>query len=513
VHLAGADGYEASVSRRGDDFFVQMIDPKWQYDVDTGAYHPPPNEPPPRMELRVSMVTGSHHMQAFWVPSGVDNGQFSVPFTYLLEDRRWVPRTEVFLHPPDERQQIQVWNVSCITCHSTAGQPLVTGGRGAVSRVAEMGIACEACHGSGEAHVAANRNPLRRYLHHLTGGGDPTIVNPARLPAKRASQVCGQCHALTELSDDIYRGAGKTYRAGDDLEVTQPLLSPLHPTPQLQNHVAEDPSYLRNYFWADGTIRVSSRDYTGMMESKCAAGGQLSCSSCHSLHQSDPAGLIAEGKDGDAACTGCHPAIGPQHSHHAAGSPGTRCYNCHMPYTVYGLLKGIRNHRIDSPRVTGRSGGSERPNACNLCHVDRSLGWAARSLQAWYGQPVPPGLTDETPAAVTWLLSGDAVQRAIAAWQFGWDGARKAARVDELVPFLVAALDDPYAAVRYVAGHALQQLDSSNDFDYLAQPEQRRNAAYKILGRWLAKPGRVAPAQIVDRLIRERDNTPVHAME
>jgi hypothetical protein len=87
------------------------------------------------------MVTGSHHMQAFWVPSEVGNGQLSLPFTYLFDDQRWVPRGDVFLHPPDARHQEQVWNVSCITCHTTGGQPgALVGGKEIASRVGEMGI-------------------------------------------------------------------------------------------------------------------------------------------------------------------------------------------------------------------------------------------------------------------------------------------------------------------------------------------------------------------------------------
>ncbi|HEX6837763.1 MAG TPA: hypothetical protein VF334_14385, partial [Polyangia bacterium] len=206
------------------------------------------------------------------------------------------------------------------------------------------------------------------------------------------------------------------------------------------------------------------------------------------------------------------------HTHHAVGSIGSQCTNCHMPYTVYGLLKGIRNHRIDSPHVTGRSGGSERPNACNLCHVDRSLGWAADALAKWYQQPVPPNVDRETPAAISWLLSGDAVLRAIAAWQFGWDGAKKAAPVADAVPYLAAALEDPYAAVRYVAGHALSKIDPANQFDYLAPLDDRARAAQEIMKRWLAaRPGRVQRAALIDSQIRglveKRDDSPVRAME
>jgi len=546
-------GSTIHLSRRGDDFFVEMVDPLWQYQVDIGRRAPAGRgEAAPRVERRISMVTGSHHMQAYWVPANAGNSQLSLPFTYLFDDHRWVPRSQVFLHPPEQdHYDEQVWNVSCIRCHTTAGQPLAL--RSADdppaaddwridSKLGENGIACEACHGPAEAHVAANQNPLRRYWQHLRGGGDPTIVNPARIPAARGAEVCGQCHSLTEISPDIELGKGKSYVAGDALEKTQPLLRPLHPSPELERHVAEDPLYLRNYFWGDGTIRVSSRDYSGMIESRCMTSEKLWCGSCHSLHESDPVNLLAKGKESDGGCLQCHADIGSNaaaHTHHRSESIGSRCENCHMPYTVYGLLKGIRNHRIDSPKVTGMTGGNERPNACNLCHVDRSTGWAAQQLERWYHQPAPAGLTsaadganaanaasaanaadaaDDTPAAIGWLLSGDAVLRALAAWQFGWDGARKTADTSAAVPYLVTALDDPYAAVRYVAGHTLQAILPGTKFDYLAPPEARQLAAAEILRGWLAQhPQTQEAAAAIDarikRLVEKRDNTPVRAME
>jgi len=510
------DLYDVRVFRRGDDFFADMVDPMWQFIVDQGGH---PDGPPPRVERRISMVTGSHHMQVYWVPAGTGNRQLTMPFTYLLEDQRWVSRGAVFLHPPDEHQPEQEWNSGCITCHSTGGQPRITSdGATADSRVGEMGIACEACHGPGEAHVAANHNPLRRYWLHLVGGGDPTIVNPARLPAPRAAQVCGQCHALMEFDEHaVFMGDGKKYVAGEDLEATQPLLRPIQHTPALAHHLAEDPLFLKNYFWADGTTRVSSRDYSGMIESKCMSGGKLWCGSCHEVHGDAPNNQLARGADGDSACVKCHPAIGAaveKHTHHAAGSVGSRCYNCHMPYTVYGLLKAIRNHRIDSPTVTGKRGGDERPNACNLCHLDRSLQWTADKLAAWYGQPVPPGL-DDTPAGPAWLLGGDAILRAVAAWQYGWAGAQAATDVKKQVPFLVTALADPYSAVRYVAGRSLARIDAANRFDYVAPPDELARAASEILGRWQSAGGGdlVAVEKLVSRLLEHRDDTRVRALE
>jgi predicted CXXCH cytochrome family protein len=498
-------GYDVKLSREGDDFMVEMVDPLWQYEIDFGQRAPQPL--PPRVKRRVSLVTGSHHMQAYWLSSEVGNGQLSLPFTYLFDDHRWVPRGEVFLHPPtNDRHQLQVWNVSCIRCHSTGGQPLaLVGGKEIQSKVAEIGIACEACHGPAAKHVDANQSPWRRYLLHLRGGRDDTIVNPAKLPADRSSQVCGQCHSITEVSEQIELGDGKPYVPGDDLEATMPLIRPI------QKHVSDDPLYMKGYFWADGTIRVSSRDYSGLIESKCMQSGKLACTTCHSLHDSDPDGLVAEGADGDGRCVGCHPKIDATHTHHAPGSAGSRCYNCHMPRTVYGLLKAIRNHRIDSPHVTGSTGGDARPNACNLCHVDKSLAWTAKTLGDWYKQPVVPGLSEE-PAAVEWLLSGDAVLRAIAAWHLG------EAKSQAAVPYLVAELADPYSAVRYVAIHALEKIDARVDVDYLASGDERKRAGDAIIARWakehpeLAKDENEINARIL-RLVDKRDDTPVRAME
>src|SRR4029078_8568217 len=97
------------------------------------------------------------------------------------------------------------------------------------------------------------------------------------------------------------------------------------------------------------------------------------------------------------------------HTHHEASSSGSRCYNCHMPHTTYGLLKAIRSHTIDIPSVAA-SVQVGRPNACNLCHGDQTLGWTARYLQEWYSI-APPDLEDDQrniSAAVLWALQGDA---------------------------------------------------------------------------------------------------------
>ena len=159
--------------------------------------------------------------------------------------------------------------------------------------------------------------------------------------------------------------------------------------------------------------------------------------------------------DGDEACLQCHEPLRADpaaHTRHAPESAGSRCYNCHMPYTSYGLLKAIRSHTVGSPSAA-ETAEVGRPNACNLCHLDKTLAWTAERLDAWYGVPAPPLRDgDRTVAAgLRWMLAGDAGQRALTAWSMGWGPAQEASGTTWMVPHLGEALGDPYDAVRFIA--------------------------------------------------------------
>jgi predicted CXXCH cytochrome family protein len=247
-------------------------------------------------------------------------------------------------------------------------------------------------------------------------------------------------------------------------------------------------------FWSDGQVRVSGREFTGMAESPCFQRGDLSCLSCHSMHDSDPNDQLLQGMGGDEACLQCHGAFRgkiSEHTRHAVGSSGSSCYSCHMPHTTYGLLTAMRSHTIDSPRVVATL-QTGRPNACNLCHLDQTLAWTGEHLNRWYGQPLPSLLGDEAivSAAVLTALEGDAGQRALIAWSMGWEPAQEASGRGWLAPYLGHLLNDPYAAVRFVAQRSLRGLPGFGDFeyDYLASPMRRARARGRALDRWLAAP-------------------------
>jgi hypothetical protein len=425
--------------------------------------------------------------------------------------------------PPAHVSETGAWNGICIACHATNGQPQLDAPFGsrpvaaqiADTRAAEFGIACEACHGPGEAHARANRNPLRRYLLHFGNGRpDPTIVQPMRLDPQRASQVCGQCHAVWELYDaQAERQAnarGLPYRPGDDLAATRFIAQPTRnvDTPAMKTLLAEDASFIRDIFWSDGMVRATGREYNGLLESPCYKNATdsahtMTCFSCHTMHKTaDDARPTTEWADdqlapraiGNGACAPCH-RVADGHSHHRAGSTGSACDNCHMPHTTYGLLKTIRSHQISSPSVQATV-ATGRPNACNLCHLDKTLGWTAGYLEQWYGVSRPSLGDDEASvaASVLWLLKGDAGQRAIVAQAMGWPPAQQASGSAWLAPYLALTQKDQYDAVRLIASRSLRTL-----------PPFRRDQLPRSNALLITADG-TFDAPRVDRLMRERNN-------
>jgi hypothetical protein len=154
-----------------------------------------------------------------------------------------------------------------------------------------------------------------------------------------------------------------------------------------------------------------------------------------------------------------------------------------MPHTTYGLLKAIRSHLIDSPSVA-KDLETGRTNACNLCHLDKTIAWTAEHLTAWYGQTAPALSHEESTVSETVMrvLEGDAAQRAIAAWHLGWAPAQEASGRGWAAPFLARLLEDPYACVRYIAHRSLTSLPGyeSVRYDFVGDAQLRADARRQV---------------------------------
>jgi len=530
---------------------------------------------PHRVSRQVVMTTGSHTQQIYWYATGRSRMLGQLPAIWLIAERRWIPRRAAVMHPPGQSSSSETgaWNGICVACHATNGRPRLDTPFGSQSvleqtadtTAAEFGIACESCHGPSEEHARVNRSLQRRYWLHVTGRADATIVQPARLTSRLSAQVCGQCHAFWEFYDGQgerrANSQGLPYRPGDELTATRFIVQPTKnlDSPIMKAFLRDDPGFVRDIFWSDGMVRATGREYNGLIESPCFKNARddartLSCFSCHTMHETaDDGRSLAEWADdqlapragGNDACLQCHAPVArgfqprdrglgtaaPQsvepHTHHQDASPGSSCYNCHMPYTTYGLLKTIRSHQISNPSVQA-SLDTGRPNACNLCHLDRTLDWTADALNRWYGTPKPElGAADSdersVAGALLWLLRGDAGQRAIVAQSMGWAPAQQASGTGWLAPYLALFLDDPYDAVRAITSRSLRSLPEFRDFtyDYVAPSPSRAAMRVRAMQIWrdtrrdadrrgrtelLMNADGTFMAETVTRLVRERNN-------
>ena len=529
-------GQDYEIHREGDVFWADLPDEK------------SPEDRSKRKVVPLVMTTGSHHMQVYWWATGDQRTTAILPFVWIAETQEWIPRNASFLQPNmSVNHETGRWGQTCSMCHSTHRRVRSTNADSWDTQVAEFGITCESCHGPGEPHIDYHRRLAARLdgdtNSTAAGLGKDPIANPEAMSKERSAMVCGQCHSVVELTggDKGYEHLnvhGHGFRPGGDLTKSHKVLRIDDHDEVMEVMNPDDPAAAKfnTTFYKDGMVRVAGREYNGLTDSACYKKGEMTCLSCHKLHQSSlderPAQewandqLKTDALD-DQACLNCHSSdeYNEKHTHHLAGSSGSSCYNCHMPHTSYGLLKAIRSHTITSPDV-GKDLAASRPNACNLCHLDQTMQWTADKLQDWYKIPPPELSKDEkeVAASLLWILKGDASQRALVAWSMGWPVAQAISGTEWQMPFLAQLLDDPYLAIRFIARRSLRSLEglSGLKVNMYGPVEARQRAIAAIAQYWyenqegdaekrkelLFRNGEL-DYERVQRLIKECDNSPV----
>lgn len=196
-------------------------------------------------------------------------------------------------------------HAACIHCHSGSPQPVAKQpGLFANPPFREAAIGCENCHGPGAKHVAER-------------GASVAIVNPAKLSAERADEVCMNCHQ------------------GGDARVLKPgkAIADFRPGLILDDVVAIF-KMPRDAASADSDLL---EHHESMRLSRCfEVSGKLQCTTCHKPH--------AATVDYRAACLSCHREALP--APHPAKS--SDCVSCHMPKRDVGVIahSALTNHRI-----------------------------------------------------------------------------------------------------------------------------------------------------------------------
>ena len=528
-----------------DEFWVTTPDPDREYallkqnefaDSLEDFYHPRLGPAPPMVDRRVVMTTGSHKMQMYWLPSTVRDQELRLfPWVYFIPEKKWIPYEDSFIVDPRYSRPPATWTTNCIICHAVNGKPnvkfkLLQDDHELETSVSELGIACEACHGPAAEHVKLHSNPLTRYQSHLFDKPDSTIFNPAKASQQESADACGQCHSTFEpTSIQDFLEHGSSFRPGTPLAKTHQLVFYGDQSKETDTH--------HDAFWEDGSVRTGGREYLGMVISKCFTEGTMTCLDCHSMHDSlDPSDQLTRPAVSNESCLRCHEKFADsvaEHTHHEIGSEGSRCYNCHMPHTSFALMGAIRSHRVDSPSVANEVQNG-RPNACNLCHLDKTLRWTSDSLQEWFGHKPPTLDKDQAQvaSAVRWIIGGDAVQRAIGSWHMGWQPALTASGQDWQLPLLNILRTDDYSVNRFIANQSMQahpvyqQLNGDIDYDFIGSPDQRGLVRDEFLKRWIDSrlPRTIPPAVMlgtdgvpkmenIKLLIEGRNNRPIMVAE
>ena len=112
------------------------------------------------------------------------------------------------------------------------------------------------------------------------------------------------------------------------------------------------------------------------------------CTQCHGVKGAGGGqGERQEGQDGQGTSKARETvrAIGRRTRITRPSRQGSRCIECHMSDVNWRLFTRRRDHTFQPPvpELTARYGV---PNACTTCHEDKSPEWAAKTMDAWYGE-------------------------------------------------------------------------------------------------------------------------------
>jgi tetratricopeptide (TPR) repeat protein len=330
---------------------------------------------------RVDYTLGDWRLQHYLTTMS-DGSIILLRTVWDISGKKWVH--EMDIHNPEESpgEGAQVWNKECYSCHVSRGQKGFNSQNLSYHTTWQsLGIDCESCHGPGGEHIARAAGAAPNDAKERAALKQ-TIVNPSRLDAARSTMVCAQCHSFRDVYADGFRPGENYY-------------DHFLPVMEFRLPDSDEPA-----FWPDGRTHRFANDAVGFWQSQCFLKGGASCVSCHSRPHANVEGTARLRPDNNAACARCHSAIAAAvaaHTHHAAGSPGSACVECHMPKTVAGPGAQVRDHSLSVP-VPENTARHNIPNACNLCHKDKSPVWAARQMNAWYGEKARKKLIERADA-------------------------------------------------------------------------------------------------------------------
>ena len=229
-----------------------------------------------------------------------DGFLYEAPVAWYSAGSKWelAPGYERYGYPFLTRPALP----GCLACHASFLDSVPgTQNRYRTPPFREGGVACERCHGPGEAHIAK--------MSSGDSEGGAAIVNPSKLDPGRRDAICAQCH----LSGEV-----RVMRPGADWQS-------YHPGDLLSDSLTV---FVRS--GGSPGLRVTSH-VENLAQSACrrASGDGLWCGTCHDPH------ALPRAADRAAwfrrKCLGCHGADACRETAVARAARRDDCTACHMP--------------------------------------------------------------------------------------------------------------------------------------------------------------------------------------
>ena len=412
-----------------------------------------------------------------------------LPFGYWLDEKQWVPVVHIDAggEVPDSQREDPFLEASripydqaCSACHTTRpiGDWMIqSGGRQRLRSFSPHPVSFLI-----SSYLTATHPDLAASTTGIASHEINRIVDQEmdRLPADPFAVTLGvSCEAC-------HNGARQHVLGSTERTTSQPpLFFPASPDLFIEGSDGEAVWGRRshNLNWICGRCHSGSRpqfaggmdtwnstEYSDAVRGFCYAGDNpqhsslspLRCVDCHDPHYTIGKKWSHSPASDDARCIRCHQNLQPsqarlEHTHHAAGSPGSRCMNCHMPRLNEGMQDVVRTHRIFNP-TERKMIEANQPNACNLCHLEKGIGWTLEHLKEWYGRSYSEAKIatnyGDTNASVGlgWLMSSHPATRLVAADALTRAGATWA------LSALVDSLDDPYLLNRQFTQRGLERM-------------------------------------------------------
>ncbi|MEX2175351.1 MAG: multiheme c-type cytochrome [Pirellulaceae bacterium] len=333
----------------------------------------------------------------------VGSGRFAR--TYLVEDAgflvesplTWYASLQQWAMSPgydraEHRSFQRTIGDDCLYCHAGAVERIQ--GNDQRLNMVETAISCERCHGPGSLHVAR----WAQGTDEPGPAGDPTIVNPRRLPRELAEAVCHQCHLTSEVQVAVRGRRASDFRPGlrwQDFAIDYGhSAAPSEMT--VVGHVEQ------------------------MRQSRCyQASGSLTCLTCHPAHA--PVAAAQRASHFRATCVQCH--VDPSCSLpllERTSRNQNDCAACHMPQTPTDVPHvafthhrvGIHEPQSSKPKVAATGFLPLAPvlDVSLLSELDRQYAQGLANLQYYRDHQQQPGavryLKEARPLVEATLAAG-----------------------------------------------------------------------------------------------------------